>query len=86
MQQSTNLKLKATRDGLGEGLLELGKTNRQIVVLSADLSESTRANWFKEKYPNRFIEVGVAEQNMIGVAAGLAQEGFIPFAIQKQFI
>jgi len=79
MQQSTNLKFKATRDGLGEGLLELGKTNPQMVVLSADLSESTRANWFKEKYPNRFIEVGVAEQNMIGVAAGLAQEGFIPF-------
>jgi len=79
MQQSTNLKLKATRDGLGEGLLELGKTNPQMVVLSADLSESTRANWFKEKYPDRFIEVGVAEQNMAGLAAGLANYGKVPF-------
>lgn len=73
------IELKATRDGLGEGLLELGKINPKVVVLSADLSESTRANWFKEKYPKRYVEVGVAEQNLIGVAAGLAQEGFIPF-------
>lgn len=71
---------KSTRDGFGNGLLELGKKNKRVVVLSADLAESTRALWFKEKYPKRFIEVGVAEQNLIGVAAGLTQEGLIPFA------
>lgn len=71
--------MQATRDGLGQGLVALGQINPKVVVLSADLSESTRANWFKEKYPKRYVEVGVAEQNMIGVAAGLAQEGFIPY-------
>ena len=70
----------ATRDGYGKGMLELGKANKDVVVLSADLTESTRANWFKEAFPDRFIECGVAEQNMMGVAAGLAYNGKIPFA------
>lgn len=76
----SNPEKAATRDGLGKGMLELGKKNKNIVVLTADLAESTRANWFKEKFPDRFIECGVAEQNMLGVAAGLSYMGKIPFA------
>ncbi len=72
--------LEPTRDGFGKALVKLGKINPDIVVLSADLEESTRTKWFKEKYPERFIEVGVAEQNMLGIATGLALEGKIPFA------
>ncbi|HBF67504.1 MAG TPA: transketolase [Candidatus Magasanikbacteria bacterium] len=67
------------RDGYGKGLLKLGETNDKVVVLCCDLSESTRSQWFQKKYPTRFIEMGIQEQNMSGVAAGLAQEGFIPF-------
>jgi transketolase len=70
---------KATRDGYGKGLLKLGETNKDVVVLSADLTESTRANWFKDKFPDRFFSFGVAEQDMIGTAAGLALSGKIPF-------
>lgn len=68
-----------TRDGYGKALVELGEKNPNIVVLTGDLSESTRSNWFAEKFPERFIEVGVAEQNMMGIAAGLALSGKIPF-------
>ncbi len=71
--------LKACRDGFGEALLELGKRNKNVVAVSADLAESTRCLDFSKKYPERFVEVGVAEQNMAGVAAGLALEGKIPF-------
>ena len=71
--------LKATRDGFGEAMLELGKTNEQVVVLCADLSESLRLDKFKENFPDRFVECGVAEQNMMGVGAGLALAGKIPF-------
>lgn len=74
------LKMVPTRDGFGKGLLELGEKNKDVVVLSADLTESTRANWFKEKYPERFFGLGVAEQDMMGTAAGLALSGKIPFA------
>jgi len=70
---------KPTRDGYGQALLELGETNPDVVVLTADLAESTRALPFGQKYPDRFIECGVAEQNMMGVAAGLALAGKIPF-------
>lgn len=69
----------AARDGYGKGLVELGDRNRNVVVLTGDLSESTRSHWFAEKFPDRFIEVGVAEQNMMGIAAGLALSGKIPF-------
>jgi transketolase len=69
----------AIRDGFGRGLLELGKTHPNVVVLSSDVSESVRALEFAKAYPDRFIEVGVAEQNMIGIASGLAFEGLIPF-------
>jgi len=67
------------RDGYGKGLVALGESDPNIVVLTGDLSESTRSNWFAEKFPKRFIEVGVAEQNMMGIAAGLALSGKIPF-------
>ncbi|MBU0591958.1 transketolase family protein [Candidatus Micrarchaeota archaeon] len=63
---------KPTRDGFGKALLELGEENPNIWVLTADVSESTRTHWFAEKFPKRFVQVGVAEQNMAGVAAGIA--------------
>lgn len=68
-----------TRDGYGEGLVLLGKANPNVVVLTGDLKESTRAQKFEEAFPDRFIECGVAEQNMAGIAAGLAVAGKIPF-------
>lgn len=68
-----------TRNGYGEGLLELGEQNEQVVALTADLAESTRVLEFAKKWPNRFVECGVAEQNMMGIAAGLALSGKIPF-------
>ncbi|MBI4597489.1 MAG: transketolase family protein [Candidatus Omnitrophica bacterium] len=78
---------KATRDGFGEGLLELGKTNPHVVALSGDLEDSCRAIAFKKAYPNRFFSVGIAEQDLIGTAAGLALAGKIPFACSfSQFI
>lgn len=71
--------MKSLRDGYGLGLLELGQENDQVVVLAADLAGSTRSTVFAEKYPERFVQCGVAEQNMMGVAAGLALGGKIPF-------
>lgn len=70
---------KPTREGYGDGLLILGETNPEVVVLTADLSESTKANKFEEKFPDRFFECGVAEQNMAAIAAGLGISGKIPF-------
>ena len=67
------------RDGFGQGLLELGKTNPDVVALCGDLVESIRVQAFAEAYPDRYIEMGVAEQNMAGVAAGLALSGKVPF-------
>ncbi len=68
-----------TRDGFGRGVVEAGRADERIVVLSADLTESTRAEWFLKEFPSRFIEMGVAEQNMATVAAGMANYGKIPF-------
>lgn len=76
----TDAEQKATRDGFGTGLLQLGDTNPDVVALSADLKESTRCEAFAEKYPKRFFECGVAEQNMITIAAGLGVSNKIPFA------
>lgn len=73
-------KMVPTRDGFGRGLVELGKIDKDVVVLSADLTDSTRANWFKKEFPERFFGLGVAEQDMIGTAAGFALMGKIPFA------
>lgn len=76
----TKYKMVPTRDGFGEGIVELGRKNKDIVVLSADLTDSTRANWFKKEFPGRFFGLGVAEQDMFGTAAGFALMGKIPFA------
>ena len=70
---------KATRDGFGTGLVKLGDADPNVVVLTADLSESTRTDAFEKKYPNRFFEMGVAEQNMATVAAGLGISGKTAF-------
>jgi transketolase len=70
---------KATRDGYGKGLVRLGEINNNVVVLCADLTESTRANWFRDKFPDRFFSFGVAEQDMMSTAAGFALSGKIPF-------
>ena len=70
---------KPTRDGFGLGTIEAGKKDERVVVLSADLAESVRAEWFQKEFPERYIEIGVAEQNLATVAAGLANYGKIPF-------
>lgn len=70
---------KATRRGFGEGLLLAGEANPDVVVVSLDLTTSTEAHLFKEKFPERFINLGIAEQNGIGVAAGLSLTGKIPY-------
>lgn len=75
-----NPELKATREGYGQGLLAAGLKNPQVVVLTADLTESTKATAFKDKFPQRFFNVGVAEQNLICISAGLALSGKTPFA------
>lgn len=71
---------KATRESFGEALTALAETNPDIVVLDADLAEATKTGIFKKKYPERFIDCGIAECNMIGIAAGLAACGKVPFA------
>ncbi len=70
----------ATRNAYGEALIEIGKENEDVVVLDADLSKSTKTSGFGKEFPNRFINVGIAEQNLMGTAAGLAAAGKIPFA------
>ncbi len=70
----------ATRDGYGKALLELGKLNPNVVALDADLSDSTRSEYFAKQFPERFFSMGIAEQDMIGTAAGLAFSGKIPYA------
>jgi len=67
------------RKGFGEGLLLAGEKNESIVGLSADLTESTQMHLFKNKFPERYIEVGIAEQNLASVASGLSAMGKIPF-------
>lgn len=74
-----NIKNESTRKGYGKGLLEAGRRDNNVVALCCDLKESTSSDLFARKYPERFIEIGVAEQNMAGVAAGLALEGKVPF-------
>ncbi|WP_369297574.1 transketolase family protein [uncultured Neglectibacter sp.] len=71
---------KATRESFGEAVTALAEQNPDIVVLDADLAEATKTGIFKKKYPDRFIDCGIAESNMIGIAAGLAACGKIPFA------
>ena len=71
---------KATRESFGEALIELAKTNENIIVLDADLAAATKTGVFKKAYPERFIDCGIAESNMVSIAAGLATCGKIPFA------
>ena len=70
----------ATRQSYGEELADLGKENKDIVVLDADLSSATKTGIFAKEFAERFINVGIAEQNLMGVAAGLSTFGKIPFA------
>lgn len=78
--EPTREKTYPTRLAYGEALVELGEQNPKVVVLDADLMGSTKTDLFAKRFPDRFFEVGIAEGDMIGVAAGLAREGFIPFA------
>ncbi len=70
---------KDTRSGFGEGLLEAGKRNPKVVALCADLTGSVKMGDFKKEFPDRFFQIGIAEANMIGIAAGLSIGGYIPF-------
>lgn len=70
---------RATRDGFGQGLLEVGRQNPQVVGLTADLMESLQMQHFQKEFPDRFFQVGIAEANMMGIAAGLATVGKIPY-------
>ena len=68
----SNVKLEPNRAGFGRGLLEAGKHNDNVVAVCADLTESTQMHLFREAFPERFVEVGVAEQNLVTVGSGLA--------------
>src|SRR3954452_2766497 len=70
----------ATREAFGRALAELGRENKDVVVCDADLSKSTMTSYFAKEFPDRFIECGIAEANMVGIAGGLADAGKIPFA------
>lgn len=76
---SERLESESTRKGFGEALLELGDVNPDVVALCADLTESTQMNLFAEKFPERFIEIGVAEQNLVTVGSGMATAGKTSF-------
>jgi len=79
MKKYTYTEMKDTRSGFGDGLTELGKTNPNVVALCADLIGSLKMNDFKENHPDRFFQIGIAEANMMGIAAGLTIGGKIPF-------
>ena len=67
------------RDGYGEAILELAEKKNDVIILDADVAKSTRTVWVAEKFPEKFIDIGISEQDMVGIAAGLSVEGFIPF-------
>lgn len=69
-----------TRDGFGEEITTLGKTNPNIVVVSGDLEDATRAEYFKKEFPERFFNLGITEQDVVGTAAGLSTQGYVAFA------
>src|SRR5256885_9795760 len=71
--------MEALRDVFGDTLVSLGSTNPNVVVLDADLANSTKADKFAKMYPARFLQMGIAEQNFVGVAVGLASLGFVPW-------
>ena len=70
----------STREAYGKALIKLGKENNDVVVLDADLSKSTKTDNFAKLYPERFINSGIAEQNLLGMSAGIARYGKVPFA------
>ena len=70
----------STAECYGIALCELGEEHKDVVALTADLAKSTKIGMFGEKFPDRFFNVGIAEQNMVSFSAGLAHEGFIPYA------
>ncbi len=72
--------MEATRDGFGKQLVELAEKDSKIISLSGDLNDSVRLDWLREKHPEKFVQAGIAEQNMVGMAAGLSLAGFTPFA------
>ncbi len=74
------LKPIPTRDGFGEEITALGRVNKNIIVVSGDLEDATRAEYFKKEFPERFFNLGIAEQDVIGTAAGLSTQGFVVFA------
>ena len=73
------MEMKSTREAFGEALVELGRENNKVVVLSGDLEDSTRCEYFKKEFPERFFNLGIAEQDLVGTAVGLTFEGWIPF-------
>lgn len=79
MKEYPVLGKKDTRSGFGDGLTELGRTNKDVVALCADLTGSLKMNQFKDENPNRFFQIGIAEANMMGIAAGMTIGGKIPF-------
>src|SRR6187455_2594353 len=79
MKKFTYTEKKDTRSGFGAGLLELGRTNPHVVALCADLTGSLKMDAFAKEFPDRFFQVGIAEANMMGIAAGLTIGGKIPF-------
>ena len=78
MKSKNKLLLRSLRDGFGEALVEAGEENKRMVVLTADLQVSTRVNLFAERFPERYFQVGVAEQVLVTVASGMANYGKIP--------
>ncbi|RGY95636.1 transketolase family protein [Clostridium sp. AM58-1XD] len=68
------------RDGYGNALLKLAEKNDKFIVLDGDVAKSTRTNWIRDKYPEKFVDIGISEQDMVGTAAGLALSGMVPFA------
>ena len=79
MEKFINQGSKDTRSGFGVGLLELGKSNKNVLALCADLTGSLKMNEFKNEFPDRFFQIGIAEANMMGIAAGMTIGGKIPF-------
>ena len=74
----------ATRDAYGKALVELGNTDAKVLVLDADLAAATKTGMFKKEHPEKFIDCGIAEGNMMGIAAGLAASGYTVFASSLQ--
>ena len=76
----SEVKKIATRESYGNALIELGKEHENLVVLDADLAAATKTGMFKKVFPERHIDCGIAECDMIGIAAGIATTGMVPFA------